>query len=79
MTSDLESGDTSMYRVVDGDGANPRIYMLTHGQHFTLEPEPRWAVKRVPPKDERYPLRGEPYRYERPYEPVAEGEWEAQA
>ena len=73
----LESGDTSMYRVVDVSGANPRIYVLAHGRHFTLEPETRWAVKRVPLGDDRYPLRGQPYRYERPYDPVAEDEWEA--
>ena len=72
----LRDGDTSMYRVVDVAAPNPRIYILTHGRHFTLEPEPRWAVKRVPPKDDRYPLRGEPYRYDLPYEPVAAGEWE---
>lgn len=73
----LESGDTSMYRVVDVSGANPRIYVLAHGRHFTLEPETRWAVKRVPLGDDRYPLRGQPYRYDRPYDPVAEDEWEA--
>ena len=72
----LKNGDTSMYRVVDVGGANPRIYILTYGQHFTLEPEPRWAVKRVPPKDDRYPLRGEPYQYDLPYDPVATDEWE---
>ncbi len=72
----LESGDASMYRVVDVSGANPRIYVLTHGQHFTLEPESRWAVKRVPLGDDRYPLRGQPYRYDLPYDPVAVDEWE---
>ena len=73
----LKKGDTSMYRVVDVSGTNPRIYILSHGEHFTLEPEPRWAVKRVPLGDDRYPLRGQPYRYDRPYDPVAEDEWEA--
>lgn len=73
----LVSGDASMYRVVEVSSANPRIYFLTHGKHFTLEPEPRWAVKRVPQGDSRYPLRGEPYRYDRPFDPVAEDEWEA--
>ena len=73
----LEKGDTSMYRVVDVSGTNPRIYVLTHGQHFTLEPEPKWAVKRVPLGDDRYPLRGQPYRYDRPFDPVAVDEWEA--
>ena len=73
----LEKGDASMYRVVDVSGANPRIYVLTHGQHFTLEPELKWAVKRVPLGDDRYPLRGQPYRYDRPYDPVAVDEWEA--
>ena len=73
----LKNGDASMYRVVDVSSANPRIYVLTHGRHFTLEPELRWAVKRIPQGDSRYPLRGEPYRYDRPYDPIAEDEWEA--
>ena len=73
----LKGGDTSMYRVVDVSGTNPRIYILTHGRHFTLEPETRWTVKRVPLGDDRYPLRGQPYRYDRPYDPVAEDDWEA--
>ena len=72
----LENRDASMYRVVDVNGPCPRIYVLTYGRDFTLEPEPRWAVKRVPPKDGRYPLRGEPYRYDLPYDPVAADEWE---
>ena len=65
----LENRDASMYRVVHVNGPCPRIYILAYGRDFTLEPEPRWAVKRVPPKDDRYPLRGEPYRYELPYDP----------
>jgi hypothetical protein len=73
----LKSGKASMYRVVDVGGANPRIYVLTYGRHFTLEPEPGWAVKQVPPKDARYPLRGKPYRYDLPYDPVGTEEWEA--
>lgn len=73
----LESGGASLYRVVDVDGTRPHIYVLAYGQDFTLESEPRWTVKRVPPKDERYPLRGEPYRYDLPYDPVAASEWEA--
>ncbi len=73
----LEKGDTSMYRVVDVSGTNPRIYVLTHGQHFTLEPEPRWAVRRVPLGDDRYPLRGQPYRYDLPHDPLAVDDWEA--
>ena len=72
----LKNRDASMYRVVDVNGPCPRIYVLTYGRDFTLEPEPRWAVKRVPPKDGRYPLRGEPYRYDLPYDPVAADEWE---
>lgn len=73
----LESRDALLYRVVDIHGPRPYIYVLTHGRDFTLEPEPRWAVRRVPPKDDRYPLRGEPYRYDMPYDSVAAGEWEA--
>ena len=72
----LTSGDASVYRVVDVSGPTPRIYVLTHGRHFTLEPEPRWAVKRVPLAGDRYSLRGEPYRYDRPHEPVASDDWE---
>ena len=74
----LESREASIYRVVDVGGAHPRIYILTHGQHFTLEPELRWAVKRLPPTGGRYSLRGEPYRYDRPYDSVAAHEWEFQ-
>lgn len=72
----LMGGNASIYRIVEVSSANPRIYFLTHGRHFTLEPESRWAVKRVPQGDSRYPLRGEPYRYDRRYDPVAAGEWE---
>ena len=71
----LTRGGASIYRVVDVSGPNPRIYVLTHGRHFNLEHEPRWAVKRVPPDDGRYPLRGEPYRYDLPHEPVAADDW----
>lgn len=74
----LESREASIYRVVDVGAANPRIYVLKHGEHFVLEPELRWAVKRIPPQDDRYPLRGEPYRYHRPYDSVAAREWEIQ-
>ena len=72
----LESGDATIYRVVDVEGTNPRIFELTHGQDFTLEPEPRWAVRQTRPKDDRYPLRGRPYRYNLPFEPVAQDDWE---
>ena len=41
-----------------------------------LEPEPRWAVKRIPPDNERYPMLGKPYRYDRPHDPVALDDWE---
>ena len=68
-----------MYRVVNVNSANPRIYMLEHGRDFTLEPEPQWAVKQAPPKDAQYPLRGEPYRYDAPYDAVAADEWESGA
>lgn len=74
----LISGDALMYRVVDVSGPNPRIYVLTYGRHFTLEPEPRWAIKHVPPRDDRYPLRGEPYRFDLPHEPVAGDDWAIQ-
>ena len=72
----LTSGGATMYRVVNISGSNPRIYILNHGQHFTLEPEPTWAVRKVTPKDARYPLRGEPYTFDLPFEPVAEDDWE---
>ena len=73
----LKSGEAEMYRVVGVDGARPSIYILTYGRDFTLEPEPRWAVKRAVSERDRYPLRGRPYRYEQPYDPVAQDEWEA--
>ena len=72
----LVRGDALIYRVVDVHGADPIVYMLIHGEDFTLEPEPRWAVKQVPPDNERYPLRGLPYRYDRPHDPVALEDWE---
>ncbi len=72
----LTKGGASMYRVVGVSGPNPCIYVLTHGQHFTLEPEPTWVVKKVTPRDERYPLRGDFYRYDLPFEPVAVDDWE---
>ena len=72
----LKDGEASIYRVVDAAGMNPRVYILTYGKHFILEPETKWTAKRVAPKDERYPLRGEPNRYELPYDPIAADEWE---
>ena len=72
----LVSGDAKIYRVVDVDSANPRVHILIYGEDFTLEPEPRWAIKRIPPDNERYPLLGKPYRYERPHDPVALDDWE---
>ncbi len=75
----LTSGGATMYRVVNISGQNPRIYILNHGEHFTLEPEPTWAVKKVTPADEKYPLRGEPYTYDMPFEPVAQEDWEVMA
>lgn len=73
----LKSGEVEMYRVVDVDGERPSVYILMHGRDFTLEPEPRWAVKQTTSEHDRYPLRGRPYRYDMPYEPVAQDEWEA--
>ena len=73
----LENGEVEMYRVVDVDGEHPSIYVLMYGRDFTLEPEPRWAVKQTTWEHDRYPLRGKPYRYDQPYDPVAQDEWEA--
>ena len=73
----LKNGEVEMYRVVDVDGERPSIYILVHGRDFTLEHEPRWAVKQTTWEHDRYPLRGIPYRYDLPYEPVAQDEWEA--
>ncbi len=72
----LVSGDASIYRVVDVDSADPRVHILIYGEDFTLEPEPRWSVKRILPDNERYPMRGLPYRYDRPHDPVALDDWE---
>lgn len=71
----LRSGAASMYRVTDVDGSAPRVHVLKHGRDYELAPEPRWAVRRIPPGANLYPLRGRPYRYDRPYEPVASNEW----
>ena len=73
----LKNGEAEMYRVVDVDGARPSIYILTYGRDFILEPEPRWAVKQATSEHDRYPLRGRPYRYDLPFAPVAQDEWEA--
>ena len=74
----LKSGEVVMFRVVDVDSENPRIYVLEHGRDYYMEPELRWSVKRAEPTDrKRYPFIGEPYRYDEPYEPVALDTWEA--
>ena len=74
----LKSGSASMYRVVDVESKNLKIYVLEHGRDFRLEPEPRWSVKPANSRDQdRYPLRGIPYRYDRPSDPpIPLEEWE---
>ena len=72
----LVRGDALIYRVVNVHSAAPIVYILIHGEDFMLEPEPRWAVKRIPPDNERYPMLGKPYRYDRPHDPVALDDWE---
>ena len=64
-----------MYRVVDVNSAAPRIYILEHGVHYRLDPEPRWAAKSVSRRAKEYPFRGTRYRLDRPFDPVAEDEW----
>ncbi len=74
----LKSGEVVMFRVVDVDSKNPRIYVLEHGRDYYMEPELRWSVKRAEPTDrKRYPFVGEFYKYDDPYKPVALGDWEA--
>ena len=73
---DALKGGAPMYRVVDVDGTQPRIYVLTYGRDFTLEPEARWAVRPTMLENDRYPLRGRHYRYDLPYDPVAQDDWE---
>ncbi len=73
----LKSGEVVMFRVVDVDGENPRIYVLEYGRDYYMEAEPRWSVKPAEPTDrQRYPFVGKPYRYDDPYEPVALNDWE---
>ena len=73
----LKSGKVVMFRVVDVDSKTPQIYILKHGRDFYLEQEPRWSVKPVKLEDkDKYPLRGLPYRYDDPFEPVAIEDWE---
>ena len=74
----LKSGSASMYRVVDVESKNLKIYVLEHGRDFRLEPEPRWSVKPANSRDQdRYPLRGIPYRYDRPSDPpIPLEDWE---
>ena len=64
-----------MYRVVDVDSSTPRIYILEHGVHYRLVPEPRWAATSVSRRANEYPLRGARYRLDRPFDSVAEHEW----
>ena len=64
-----------MYRVVDVDSSTPRIYILEHGVHYRLAPEPRWAATSVSRRANEYPLRGARYRLDRPFDSVAEHEW----
>lgn len=71
----LKSGGVAIYRVVNVDSESPCIHVLQYGRHFTLDPEPRWTVRRVSPEDSRYSLRGKPYRYDLPCDPVAADEW----
>ena len=67
----LKSGNAEMYRVVDVESRNPKIYVLEHGRDFCMEPEPRWSVRPANLRDQdRYPLRGTQYRYERPSDPT---------
>ena len=73
----LKSGKVVMFRVVDVDSKTPHIYVLKHGRDFYLEQDPRWSVKPVELEDrDKYPLRGLPYRYDDPFEPVAIEDWE---
>ena len=72
----LVSGDVEIYRVVGVNSANPFLYILEYGNDFILEPEPRWKVKPAQNTDQRYPLRGKAYRYDRPFDPVALDDWE---
>ena len=71
----LKSGTARLYRVVDLDSAKPRIYILEYGTHYDLISERRWAVKATSRAAKRYPLRGAPYRYDLPYDAVAEHVW----
>ena len=43
----LKEGSASVLRVTDVFGAVPVVYELRCGQHFQLEPEPRWTFKPV--------------------------------
>ena len=71
----LESRAARLYRVVDIDSATPRIYILEYDAHYRLVREPRWRAAAISTKGRTYPLRGARYRYDRPYDAVAEDEW----
>ena len=71
----LKNRTARMYRVVNVNSAKPRIFILEFGTHYKLIPEPRWAVRAASRATKRYPLRGAPYRYDRPHDAVAEHEW----
>jgi hypothetical protein len=34
-----------LYRVIDVNTRTPQLFILRYGEHFVMEPEPRWAVK----------------------------------
>ena len=71
----LKTRTARMYRVVNVESSRPRIFILEFGTHYDLIPEPRWAVRAASRAAKSYPLRGDPYRYDRPYDGVAEHEW----
>lgn len=43
----LSEGSVSVYRVCSVFDRTPSIFVLRCGEHFRLEPEPRWAMKPV--------------------------------
>lgn len=67
------------HRIVDiaTPYSHPVDWQVKYGVHYELKNEDRWTETSTPRKALDYPLRGSGYRYDRPYDSVAEHEWSA--
>ena len=67
------------HRIVDiaTPYSHPVDWQVKYGVHYELKNGDRWTETSTPRKALDYPLRGSGYRYDRPYDSVAEHEWGA--